>query len=180
MEQQGNDLTVDQAAALGGLRRASGYAVRCDGHGSTKTRTRMNGHESSHRSSACRVSDPVGPDSPGSRAARVTTRDGHRGGRRRPGPSGEGARRRRRGSRHRAADRRARRRAGGAPWRKERRVLGDRRALDEPDRGLGAGPLGIGKGSIEFAGGGHGPHDRQKYRANRGQGNSVDSIDSSA
>ena len=44
--------------------------------------------------------------------------------------------------------------------------VGRRRALEEPDRGLDAGPRDLGAGVSGLAGG-HGPHDRLCYRAIR-------------
>ena len=50
--------------------------------------------------------------------------------------------------------------------------VGRRRALEEPDRGLAAGPRDIGEGVTGLAGG-HGPHDRLFYRGLYGRGSAA-------
>ena len=178
VEQQGDDRTVDQAAALGGLRalEAAAGAARAEAGG--EDGGALVGGEASGLTAAGRgvgsVRSPKPlerapgerPDRHGSAGIAGGALDGgdhHRSGRGRaaglvkvPKVGGE-ARVVERSSLEPGVELAAGHGVGAAG-------VGRRRALEEPDRGLDAGSRDIGAGVTGLAGG-HGPHDRATYHA---------------
>ena len=176
MEQQGDDRTVDQAAALGGLRALEAAAGAARAKAGGEDGGALVGGETSGQAAAAqggsvRTPKPLvrapgeRPDRHGSAGLAGGTLDG--------------------GDHHRSACGRAAGlvkvpQVGGEARVVERSSLepsvelaaghgvgaagvGRRRALKEPDRGLDAGPRDIGDGVTGLAGG-HGPHDTVFYR----------------